>query len=980
MSSSIEHKLQALKQSLEGEFFFDKTHRISFATDASAYREVPLGVAFPRNESDIKTLIAFASENDTCLIPRTAGTSLAGQVVGKGIVVDVSKHFNKILEVNAKEAWAWVEPGVIRDELNMHLKPYGLFFAPETSTANRAMIGGMVGNNSCGSNSVKYGSTREHLLELKALLADGTNCTFKDLNKNEFEAKLKGEDCASELEKTIYQKSFEILNNPENQTLIHENFPHPEIPRRNTGYAIDMLLRNELFDASSSQKFNFCSLLAGSEGTLAFTTAIKVKLSPLPPNHQALICAHFADLYESLEATQLSLKYNPYSVELIDNYILECTEKSKEHQQNRFFVEGKPKALLVIQLFDDSSENLLEKAEKLIEELKSKGYGYHFPVLTESDCTKVWNLRKAGLGLLSNIPGDAKPVPVVEDTAVRVTDLPSYIREFNQIMNKNNLSCVHYAHAGSGEIHLRPILNLKTTEGNALFKTVLSEVSQLVKKYKGSLSGEHGDGRLRGEFIQEMIGSHCYTLLEEIKNIWDSKGIFNRNKIVHTPSMNSHLRYHPNQQTPEFDTLFRFDDFDGYVRTAELCNGSADCRKTELTGGTMCPTFMATRNEVMSTRARANLIRESFRENNSANFFNEQEVKDILSHCIACKGCKSECPSSVDMTKLKAEYEYQFNKKNGTSWRNKLIAHSTQFQKRFQGIATIYNGVNQIPIFESGIKSLLGFSKKRSLPKIASTSSVKKVYTYKQIVDNEKGSVVLFFDEFTHVFEPELALLAVKVLNKLGYKVEVTKDLDSGRAYFSKGELETAKKMANKNVRSLSKSVHQATALIGIEPSALLSFKDEYPQIVDLELLDEAKILSDKTYLLDEFIAKLMDDEIIDRSYFTTDSKEILIHGHCHQKAITGISSMRKTLNFPENYSARLIPSGCCGMAGSFGYESKNEQLSEKIGELVLFPTIRKTNEEVLIVASGFSCRHQIMHGTQRKALHYIEAIWEALK
>lgn len=980
MSSSIEHKLQALKQSLEGEFFFDKTHRISYATDASAYREVPLGVAFPRNESDLKSLIAFAEENDISLIPRTAGTSLAGQVVGKGIVVDVSKHFNKILEVNAREAWAWVEPGVIRDELNMHLKPYGLFFAPETSTANRAMIGGMVGNNSCGSNSVKYGSTREHLLALKVVLADGNSCEFRELNKKEFEEKLSGKNCVSELEQSIYQKTFELLNTTENQVQILENYPHPEIPRRNTGYALDMLLRNELFDASSSQKFNFCTLLAGSEGTLAFTTAIKVKLSPLPPKHQALVCAHFADLYESLEATQLSLKYNPYSVELIDNYILECTEKSKEHQQNRFFVEGKPKALLVIQLFDDSSESLLEKAEKLIEKLKSEGYGYHFPVLTESDCTKVWNLRKAGLGLLSNIPGDAKPVPVVEDTAVRVADLPNYIREFNQIMSKHNLSCVHYAHAGSGEIHLRPILNLKTNEGNALFKTVLNEVSQLVKKYKGSLSGEHGDGRLRGEFIQEMIGSHCYALLEETKQIWDSKGIFNRNKIVHTPSMNSHLRYFPNQQTPELETIFRFDDFDGYVRTAELCNGSADCRKTELTGGTMCPTYMATRNEVMSTRARANLIRESFRENNSANFFNDKDVKDILSHCIACKGCKSECPSSVDMTKLKTEYEYQFSKKNRMSWRNKLIAHSTQIQKQFQSFAGIYNSVNQIPFIESTLKSILGFSQKKSLPKIASLSSVKKVYNYKQIVDNKKGSVVLFFDEFTHVFEPELALLAVKVLNKLGYKVEITKNLDSGRAFFSKGELETAKKMANKNVRSLSKSVQQATALVGIEPSALLSFKDEYPQIVDAELIEKANILSEKSFLLDDFIAQLIDEGEIDESIFTLNPKEILIHGHCHQKAITGMTSMRKTLNFPKNYSARLIPSGCCGMAGSFGYETKNEELSNKIGELVLFPTIRETNEEVLIVASGFSCRHQIIHGTQRKALHYIKAIWEALK
>ena len=489
-------KLKILKAELDGELYDDNSMRILYATDASAYREIPKAVAMPASIGDIKKLVRFAHAEQTSLIPRTAGTSLAGQVVGEGIVVDVSKYFTRILELNTEEGWVRVQPGVIRDELNLFLKPHGLFFGPETSTANRAMIGGMVGNNSCGSNSVVYGSTREHLLEVQAILSDGSEAVFKALDLETFHQKCEGDN----LEASIYRTTRKLLSQYENQVAIRKDFPKRSIERRNTGYAIDLLLEKAPFTAGG-EDFNFCTLLAGSEGTLAFLTEIKLKVVPLPPKEAGLLCVHFHSIDEALRANLIALKYGPSASELIDHYILECTKDNIEQLQNRFFVLGDPGAILVIEYARTTRTEVIEIAKNVETEMRAQGLGYHFPLLFGDDTKKIWTLRKAGLGLLSNLPGDEKAVPVIEDTAVDVHDLPAYIREFNEILTKYGLYSVHYAHAGSGEIHLRPILNLKTEEGNRLFRKIAEEIALLVKKYKGSLSGEHGDGRLRGEFI-----------------------------------------------------------------------------------------------------------------------------------------------------------------------------------------------------------------------------------------------------------------------------------------------------------------------------------------------------------------------------------------------------------------------------------------------------------------------------------------------
>src|SRR6187431_941510 len=741
----MKEKLQQLERQLEGDLFYDITMRTLYATDASAYREMPLGVAIPKTIDDIKLLIRFAKNEKTSLIPRTAGTSLAGQVVGNGIVVDVSKYFTEIMELNSQEKWVRVQPGVVRDELNLFLKPHGLFFGPETSTANRAMIGGMVGNNSCGSNSVVYRSTREHVLEVKALLSDGNEAEFKSLNIDEFHTKCEG----AGLEAAIYRSVRSILSNYENQVEIRKEFPKESVERRNTGYAIDVLLESAPFTAGK-EDFNFCKLIAGSEGTLAFITEIKLNVVPLPPKEVGLLCVHFNSIDESLRANLVALKYRPSASELIDHYILDCTKDNIEQSKNRFFVLGDPGAILVIEFARENREAIIEMASQVENAMRNAGLGYHFPLLFGNDSKKIWTLRKAGLGLLSNLPGDEKAVPVIEDTAVDVNDLPAYIRDFNEILKKHNLYSVHYAHAGSGEIHLRPIINLKTKEGNRLFRTIAEEIATLVKKYDGSLSGEHGDGRLRGEFIRQMVGEKNYQLLQEIKRTWDPHNIFNPNKIVDTPSMNTMLRYTPGQQTPAFKTVFRFHNQD-ILQHAEQCNGSGDCRKTQLSGGTMCPSFMATRNEKDTTRARANILREFLTNSDKLNRFDHKEIYDVMDLCLSCKGCKSECPSNVDVAKLKAEFLQHYYDANGVPFRSKLIANFDRSAKLGSIVPGIYNFMMTNRGISRLVKRFSGFATERSMPTMHKTTFRSWFAKHKkQVTAKGNRKVFLFCDEFTN--------------------------------------------------------------------------------------------------------------------------------------------------------------------------------------------------------------------------------------
>lgn len=972
----MNEQLQQLAQSLQGEFYFDKTMRTLYATDASAYREMPLAVTMPKTIDDIKKLIAFAKSNKTSLIPRTAGTSLAGQVVGSGIIVDVSKYFTQILELNKEESWVRVQPGVIRDELNMFLKPHGLFFGPETSTANRAMIGGMVGNNSCGSNSVVYRSTREHLLEVKAILSDGTDAEFKTLNTDEFHNKCE----QNTLEGNIYKKVRSILSNYDNQVEIRKEFPKKTVERRNTGYAVDLLLETAPFTAGE-EDFNFCKLIAGSEGTLAFITEIKLNVVPLPPKEIGLLCVHFNTIDEALRANLIGLKYKPSASELIDHYILECTKDNIEQRKNRFFVQGDPGAILVIEFSKNNREEITAIAQQVEAEMRAANLGYHFPLLFGDDSKKIWTLRKAGLGLLSNLPGDDKAVPVIEDTAVDVNDLPDFIADFNVILKKHNLYSVHYAHAGSGEIHLRPIINLKTEEGNRLFRTIAEEIATLVKKYKGSLSGEHGDGRLRGEFIKQMVGEKNYQLLREIKHTWDPDNIFNPNKIVDTPSMNSMLRYTPGQHTPKFDTVFRYYNQD-VLQHAEQCNGSGDCRKTHLSGGTMCPSFMATRNEKDTTRARANILREFLTNSDKLNRFDHREIYDVMDLCLSCKGCKSECPSNVDVAKLKAEFLQHYYDANGVPFRSKLIANFSASAKLGSIAPGIYNFVMTNKPVSKIVKKISGFAIDRSMPTMYKTTLMSWYNKNREQGTRSKKQgrkVYLFCDEFTNYNDTEIGIKAIQLLEKLAYEVVIPKHEESGRAWLSKGLIREAKKIANKNIKLLCSLISEQAPLIGIEPSAILTFRDEYLDLADDDLYITAKEMSKHVFTIDEFIAQEIAKGNINKEQFTKEKKKIMLHGHCQQKALSSVAPTVNLLTLPENYSVETIPSGCCGMAGSFGYEKEHYDISMKIGELVLFPSVRKQAEDVIIAAPGTSCRHQVKDGTGKHAKHPVEILYEAL-
>ncbi len=959
--------MQQLAVSLEGDLFFDDTMRTLYATDASAYQEMPLAVAIPKSEADIRKLIEYAGKHGVGLIPRTAGTSLAGQVVGKGIVVDVSRHFTKILEINADERWVRVQPGVIRNELNLALAPHGLLFGPETSTANRAMMGGMLGNNSCGSNSIVYGSTRAHTIEVSGFLSDGSRATFGALNEAEFAEKCAGGDT---LESQLYRQIRDLLADPENLAEIEREFPKPEIPRRNTGYAIDLLRNGRLIFASSSPV---------RKARCSFVTEIKLGCVPLPPPESGLLCGHFRSIDDALKATLIAVEHGPYACELIDDIILECAGNNIEQRKNMDFVEGQPRGILVVDLRGQTREDVLKVTGAIEQQWREAGLGYAFPVLFGEDTAKVWELRKAGLGVMNIMPGDAKPAPVIEDTAVAVADLPGYIAEFTAHLKKTyDLECVHYAHAGSGEIHLRPILNLKTKEGNALFRKVAKDISVLVKKYRGSLSGEHGDGRLRGEFLRQMIGERNFALVEQIKRTWDPRNIFNPNKIIDTPPMNTSLRYEPGAETREISTVFDFSATQGVLRAAELCNGSGDCRKTQLTGGTMCPSYMATRDEKDTTRARANILRNVLTNSPNSNPFNSEEIREVMDLCLSCKGCKAECPSNVDVGKMKAEFLQQYYDANGVPHRSQLVANFAKQARWTSRAPWFYNFLVENPVTGAAIRAFAGFAQKRSLPRMSSpTLAAWAGHRPQAPADRE---LYLFIDEFTNYLDAEIGMRAIQLLEALGYRVKVANHAESGRAALSKGLLRQAREFAVENVNTFAGLISAETPLLGIEPSAILSFRDEYPELVPANLREPARNLATNCLQIDEFIAREIDAGRIRPNQFTEAEKRVKLHGHCHQKALASLTPTVRMLELPANYRAELIPSGCCGMAGSFGYEAEHFDLSMAIGELVLFPTVRNAPQEVIIAAPGTSCRHQIKDGTGRLALHPVEILHAALR
>jgi len=974
-------KLLELQARLDGDLFTDKVRLIMYSTDASDYRERPLAVVYPRHENDIRELVRFSGETGISLIPRTAGTSLAGQVVGNGIVVDMSQHMNQILEVNEEELWVRVQPGVVLDELNIALKSTELFFSPETSTSNRSMIGGMIGNNSCGLHSIVHGTTRDHTLSVKAVLSDASVAEFGSMNQKELTQKLSQDN----LEGSIYKGISDILNDPANQKEIEEQFPDPKVVRRNTGYALDELLNSPQFIGKRAKysDFNLCRLLAGSEGTLLFMTEAKLNLIPLPPPHKALIPIHFESVIEAIKGNLVALRHKPSAVELMDKTILDCTKENLTQRKNRFFIEGDPGAVLIVELIHEDEPGLQKRIAAMEKDMRDSGLGYHYPVVYGKDISRVWALRKAGLGVLANIPGEGRPVSVIEDTSVNVEVLEDYITDFNKILDGFGLKCVYHAHISVGELHLRPILNLKDPKDVQLFHDIALETARLVKKYRGSLSGEHGDGRLRGEFIQLMVGEKNFQLIRQVKKIFDPEGLFNARKITDTPPMNTFLRYDPGHVSPEFDTWFDFSSEGGFMKLIEKCNGSGDCRKTEITGGTMCPSYMASRDEYTTTRARANILRELLSTPGLKEPFNQPEIYQILDLCLSCKACKSECPSSVDMAKLKAEFMQHWYKHHRVPVRTLLIANISKIDRLGMLAPWLFNAVATNRLLGPILKGMLGFAKDRSIPTLGRISlrrwATRHLEALNQSLPEDARKVVLYVDEFTNYNDTTLGITAIRLLNRLRIRVIIVKHPECARTFISKGLLKKARQIARKNVAVLAPLISEELPLLGIEPSAILGFRDEFPELVGKDMSQQAKELANHCFTMEEYLVDVFEKGEIDKSLFTRESRKLKLHGHCQQKSIASTIPSIRLLSIPENYQVSEIPSGCCGMAGSFGYEKEHFDLSMKVGELVLFPAVREAKEDILIAAPGTSCRHQIYDGTRKQALHPVEILYNTL-
>ncbi len=966
----IKH-LQALSDKLTGSLHWDSLHKHIYATDASVYRMLPLAVAYPKSEEDLRLLIAFAGTHKIGLIPRTAGTSLAGQCVGEGITVDLSRHFTKILEIDQEKRQVRVQPGVIRDELNQVLEPFGLFFGPNTSTSNRCMIGGMVGNNSSGTTSIRYGVTRDKVVSLKVLLSDGTSADIGRLDLSEARAKAEG----NTLESFIYKEILKELSNKELQNSIRAEFPRPEIHRRNTGYAVDALLESEVF-TPGGHPFSLADLLCGSEGTLALTTEITLQLDPLPPKEAAMVVPHYHTLEACLADVVPAMEHPLYMCEMMDRVILDCTKNNLEQQENRFFVDGDPAALLMLEVREDSAERLEAAVDHLLETLGKSGKAYAAPVLRGTEIARAFNLRKAGLGLLGNMVGDRKAVACIEDTAVALPDLKDFIGEFTGIMTRHGQEAVYYAHAGAGELHLRPILDLKKSGDVGLFRQITTEVAELTKKYGGSFSGEHGDGIVRAEFIPKMIGPENYALLRRIKTCFDPRGIFNPGKIVDAYPMDEGLRYVPDREEPDIPTLLDFSDSQGILRAAEKCNGSGDCRKTHQSPGAMCPSYQATRDEKDTTRARANALRELLTEASGANPFDRQELKEVFDLCLSCKACARECPSNVDVATLKAEFSYQYQQANGYPLRNRVFAYNTSINRLQSLVAPLSNLLMQKGPGSRLLKHFFGIAPKRSLPAVRRVDFDRVLKKAKQKPRTYLKPVALYLDEFTRYLDTELGVHAIELLEGLGYDLVLFKG-ESGRSFLSKGFLRQARDLARKNEAALLEFAKNQIPVVGLEPSALLTFRDEYKRLGLPS--GQASTIAGNAFLLEEFLASEIAGGRIRAEQFTREARQIKIHVHCHQKALGEQKSTFDVLSLPENYTATLIPSGCCGMAGSFGYEKEHYEVSMKIGELKLFPIVRKSNPEVLIAANGTSCRHQILDGTGRRALHPVTILRDAL-
>ncbi len=947
---------QELRKLVSGEVRFDAFSKVLYSTDASIYQMEPVGVVIPLDKDDVLAVVDVARRSGVPILPRGGGTSLAGQTVNHAIVIDFSKHMDGILEVNREEKWARVQPGMVLDQLNRHLLTHRLQYAPDPSTSNRASVGGGIGNNSCGSHSVLYGKTSDHVIEVNTVLSDGSEARFGTIDGPELESKLSGENLESE----IYRRVLSISQENRKEILAR----YPTIMRRVSGYNLDQFL--------NEGPVNLTQMLVGSEGTLSIITEAKVNLVPRP-KETALAVVHFRELAEACEATSVILEHHPAAVELVGKMLLDRTRESIGFARKMSFINGEPGAVLVVEFNGESELEASSKTAKLEQDLALKGLGYDcVTILDRAAQANVWAVRKAGLGLLMSVRGGAKPIPFVEDTAVDPERLGEFVRRFDEIVKGHGTDAGYYGHASVGCLHIRPLVNLKSQEGIDTMVSIASEIGDLVKEFGGSFSGEHGDGIVRGVWTEKMFGSTIYQAFRQVKEAFDPQGIMNPGKIIDCPPMTENLRYGPGYKALSFSTHLDFSADEGFDGAVDMCNGMGACRKAD---GTMCPSFMVTREEEHSTRGRANLLRAVLSGALPPDTLTSRRLHDALDLCLECKGCKGECPSGVDMAKLKYEFLHRYNKARGVPIRARIFARINTLSRLGCHFAPVSNWSTRLPGVRWLLHRFIGIHAERPLPTFARTTFPAWFKGHEPLGPATRGSVVLFNDTFMNYNTPQVGIAAVEVLEKAGYGVILANGQCCGRPMISKGLLEEAKARARFNVDLLTPHVRQGTPIIGCEPSCLVTLRDEYPDL----LRDEAsREVAANSYLIDEFLDKLREAGNLDLK-FSDLSKRVLFHGHCHQKALVGTAASLNTLRLPPNYEVEEADSGCCGMAGAFGFEREHYEVSMAIGREKLFPAVESKSNDWEIAVTGISCRQQVEHGTNRRPRHLIEVLRDAV-
>ncbi|MCP4711490.1 MAG: FAD-binding protein [Planctomycetes bacterium] len=948
---------QKLRSRIRGDVFFDDVTLGIYATDASIYQITPLAVVLPRDREDVLNAIRIAAQYHVPIVPRGAGTSLGGQAVAPALVLDFSRYLNQILEINTQQRWVRVQPGVVLDKLNATLAQHGLFFAPDPATGNRAVIGGMIGNNSSGMRSIVYGIMRDHVLETQVALTNGSVMNCRELTPQQYQEHT--ESNQSENHPNIYAGFKKIIESNRNE--IEKKFP--KVMRRVQGYNLDAF--------TSTDRWNLAHLMVGSEGTLGVFLEAKLHLVPLP-RHKVLCTVHFNELPEAIGAVSKILPHKPSAVEIVDSDVITRARENLNIAPLCSFIQGNPQAILVVEFFGDSPEHAQQKAQKLAADLKKKKLGYAYPIFTEpTDQLKVWNVRKNGLGLLLGVKTARKPIAFIEDVSVPVEVLPEYIDKVLTFCRKRDVPVAMYAHASVGTIHVRPILNLKDQADIDHMKAIAAFVFNLVPQYGGSMSGEHGDGRNRSPFLLNYFGETIYTALKDVKRLFDPDGLLNPGVIIDPAPMDQNLRYGPNYPKYTGPTEYHYREDGSFATAVEMCNGVGACRQDLI--GTMCPSYRATLDEKHSTRGRANALRLAMTGQLGPNALTSKGLYEVFDLCLSCKACKSECPSNVDLARLKSEFLQKYHDAHPVSLREKIVAYSTVMSSLIAGWpAFIVNAIQKSLPFRLILEEFTGFDHRRQLPEYAMTPFSKWFEKHHKPNGNNDLKVVLFDDTYLNYHETSVGISAVELLESCGYQVILARAGCCQRPRISHGFLRQAKIHGEVTLCNLDTYIQQGLKIVVCEPGCASALTDDLPDLIDDEALGQR--IKQNVVMIDQFLAHEIEQGNI-KCEFTSTYKNILIHGHCHQKSLYGTTFMKTILDKIPNLNVSEVDSGCCGMAGSFGYEKEHYDMSLKIGEERLFPAIRKRSEGAAVVACGFSCRHQIKHGTDVDAVHWVETL-----